>query len=83
MNEVSSDGLDGFYPKSYNSKPISYLDLDICYGTAEQRNTYAYRMFSPCMYPDIAIRRRSKKCDDEDFVFCKTNPIKHIETFIP
>lgn len=35
MNGVNSDGLDGFYPKSYNSKPISYLDLDICYGTAE------------------------------------------------
>jgi len=78
MNGVNSDGFDGFYPKAYNSRRVSYFELDICYGSSELRNTYAYRMFSPCMFPATTIRKYTSKCENEDYVYCKTNPLKHI-----
>ncbi|CDW75005.1 UNKNOWN [Stylonychia lemnae] len=83
-NGISSEGFDGFYPKAYNRRTqVKYFELDICYGNSEDFNTYSYRMFSPCMYPQSPLKKYAFSCNHQNYLFCSTDPQKHIKTYTP
>ncbi|CDW82983.1 UNKNOWN [Stylonychia lemnae] len=75
FSAISIYGYDAFYPTSFGTRNSPKgVTADLCLGTSEGYRTYAYHMYSPCIY-ETSQRQKADYCATDDL--CKKSVIEY------